>query len=591
MLSRKNAFQTFAIGVLIVSLFYALAAGVVSLGEGQEYPYLPGGAFLALLLGGWLLLSGAAALAARLDARRRLRGAAWPQYAEAAAASLILVAAAALRLWALRALPMQVESDYKTYYEIAQLIAKGALRTDGPGYCDYIALFPHVYGYPYALSLAFRLFGASVAVAQRLNVLLSVLTVLLAYRTARLAGGRLCGMVALVLTAFWPSQILYVNMVASEYLFSFMLMLALYVFVRTVRDFPSDGGHPAAYVLLHVFLGVWLALTAAVRPMALLLLITIVLCVGFERLRLPVRRTAEQPVSLLFLSRGWMRCFAIVAAYLMMNGVINIGVTNAVDRDLAGGTTSFGYNLLVGLNTQAQGGWNQEDSDTLYAALERTGDASQAHLACRDLALQRLRDVKGMGNLFLHKFQELWKNDDYGATWNILFMDQQGTLTPERERFLYAARSWGSIYYLLVLALAAVGGIAFWQKGAGMAYPFLLMTLGTAGMHLLVESQNRYHFHALYMLAILAGFGVRSVCEAEQLRVRQKSEERRRFDEGAREEEEKRRALLREEEHLTALRREAMQCRFDMAEAIRKGYVTVRVTRACQDTCEAEGTD
>ena len=591
MLLRKNAFQYFAVSVWIISLLYALAAGIVSLGEGQEYPYLQGGALLMLLLGGWLLLSGGAGLVARLDPKRSLREAAWLNYAETAIAALALAFAAMLRLWVVRSLPMQVESDYKTYYEIAELITKGTLRTDGSGYCDYIALFPHVYGYSYALSWVFRLFGVSVAAAQRFNVVLSVLTVFLAYRTARLAGGRLCGMVALLLTAFWPSQIVYVNMVASEYLFSFMLMLGLYVFVRTLGDFSGDDAHPALGALLHVFLGAWLALTAAVRPMALLLLITIVICVGFERLRLPVRSTADQPVSLIFLSKGWMRCFAVVAVYMATSGLIAIGVTNAVDRDLASGTTSFGYNLLVGLNVEAEGGWNQEDSDYLYAALERTGDASQAHLACRDLALQRLGDVKGVMNLFLHKFQVLWMNDDYGATWNLLFMEQQGTLTSERASFLYAVRSWGTTFYLLVLALSLVGAVGFWQKGAGLAYPFLLMVLGTVAMHLLVENQNRYHFHALYMLAILAAFGVKSACEASRLRVQRKQEERRRVAEGEREDAEKREALRREEEHLTALRREAMQSRFDMKEAIQKGYVTVRVTKACQDACEAEGAD
>ena len=588
-MSRKNAFQYFAVSVLIASLFYALASGIAALGEGQAYPALQGGAVLAMLLGGWLLLCIASGLAARRYPRGALREAAWTKRAEAAAVALVLIAATALRLFAVRALPMQTASDYRTYYEIAELIAKGTLRADGPGYCDYIALFPHVYGYPFALSRVFRLFGISVAAAQGFNVALSVLTVFLTYRAARMAGGRLCGMVALMLTAFWPSQIVYVNMVASEYLFSCMLMLALCVFIRTVRVPPRDVEHPAVCALLHVFLGAWLALCAAVRPMALLLVITIVLCVGAERFPLPARRTADLPVSLRFLSRGWLRCLAVVAAYMAVSGLITVGVTNAVDRDLAQGTTSFGYNLLVGLNAEAEGGWNQADSDYLYAALEETGDATRAHAACRDLALKRLADVKGTLNLFLRKFQALWMNDDYGATWNLLFMGQQGTLTPERESFLFAVRSWGSMLYLLSIGLAIAGGIGFWQKGAGLGYPFLLMVLGTMAMHLLVESQNRYHFHALYMLAVLAAFGVKSACEGSRLRERQRQQERRRLDGEAREDEKKREALLREEEHLTALRREAMGCRFDLEDALQKGLVTVRVTRACQGAQEAEG--
>ena len=587
MLSRKNLFQYFAISVFILSLIYILAGGIFTLGEGQEYPYLQSGVFLALLLLGWLLLNGGSGLAARIDPNRRLREFPWLKGGEFALALLILAAAAVLRVRVIQTMPMQVESDYKTYYEVADLMVKGTLRTEGPGYCDYIAMFPHVYGYPFALSLVFRIFGTSVAAAQYFNVALSLMTVWISYRTARLAGGRLCGIVALLLTAFWPSQILYVNMVASEYLFSCMLMFAMYLFVRSIKDCDDDAKHPAAGVLLHALLGAWLALTAAVRPMALLLVITIVICICFERLRIPVRLTKDQPVSLIFLSKGWMRCFLILAVYASISALITIGITNAIDKDVASGTTSFGYNLLVGLNMESDGGWNQQDADYLYAALEETGSASEAQLACRDLAIQRLRDVKGIINLFFHKFQVLWTNDDYGTTWNLLFMDQQGTLTEGREHFLYAVRGVGNIFYLLVVALAAIEGIFLWKRGSGLAYPFLLMYLGTAAMHLFVENQNRYHFHALYMLAILAAFGVRDICGAGRMNVQRRLEERRVVARQKQEDDAKRKALLDEEEHLTELRRQAMQSKFDMRDALEKGFVTVRVSKAYMDEAGA----
>ena len=588
MLSRKNLFQYFAISVFCISLVYILAGGIFSLGEGQEYPYLMSGAFLALLLLGWLILNGGSSLIARIDSNRRLPEAAWMHGAETAFAILVLIAAAVLRIGIVRTMPMRVESDYKTYYEIADLLVRGTLQTEGPGYCDYIAMFPHVFGYPFALSLVFRIFGTSVKTALYFNAALSVLTVFICYRTARLAGGRLCGFAALLLTAFWPSQILYGNMVASEYLFSCMLMFAMYLFVKSIKDYAGDAKHPAAGVLLHVFLGAWLALTAAVRPMAMLLIITIVICVCFERERLPVRLTKDQPVSLVCLSKGWIRCLIVIATYVCVSALISIGIANAVDRDLASGTTSFGYNLLVGLNTESEGGWNQEDSDYLYAALEATGSAPEAQMACRDLAVQRLRDVKGILNLFLRKFQVLWMNDDYGSTWNLLFMDQQGTLTASRESFLYATRGIGNIFYLLVVAFAAFEGIFLWRRGAGLAYPFLLMYLGTAAMHLLVENQNRYHFHALYMLAILAAFGVRDICGASRVRVQQRLEEMRGLAQQRQEDAAKKTALLQEEKHLIELRQQAMQSKFDMREALEKGYITVRVSEAYMDENDEE---
>ena len=583
MLPRKNAFGYFAISVYIISLIYTLAGGIAALGEGREYPYLQSGLFLLLLLCVWLLINGASGLLARLDKERKLRQFRWLNYIEAAAVLVVLGLGTMLRVLVVRALPMEPASDYRTYYEVAELLMKGSLITDGPGYCDYIAMFPHVYGYPYVLSIVFRLFGASILTAQNFNILLSVATAFIAYRTVRLAGGRLSGVLALLLTAFWPSQIIYVNMVASEYLFSFMLMLSIRLYVRTLQIDAGQENRPVLGVCLHILLGLCLALTAAIRPMALLLVITIFICTCFEKQRLPVRLSKDQPISLMLLSKGWMRCFLILLVYLCTNALITVGITNAVDRDLASGSTSFGYNLLVGLNTEADGGWNQEDADYLYAALDRTGSASEAHLACLDLAMQRLGNTRGVLNLFFHKFQVLWSNDDYGTTWNLLFMDQQGTLTPDRERLLLTIRSWGNLFYLLVVGFAAIEGIYLWQKGSGIAYPFLLMYLGTVAMHLLVENQNRYHFHALYMLAVLAALGVRHISESGRVRVQQKLEERRMAARLDKEAAEKRRALLLEEENLIRLRQEAMQSRFDMKAALEKGYVTVRVTRAYAD--------
>ena len=134
---------------------------------------------------------------------------------EAAVVILVLAAGFIIRIRYLQSMPMEPESDYKTYYEIADLINRGTLLKEGPGYCDYIAMFPHVFGYPYVLAVLFRIFGTSVQTAQYFNVVLAMGTVFLAYRTGKAAGGRICGLSALFLTAFWPSQILYINMVAK----------------------------------------------------------------------------------------------------------------------------------------------------------------------------------------------------------------------------------------------------------------------------------------------------------------------------------------------------------------------------------------
>ncbi len=581
---KKNAFGYFVHILFLVGILYALVCGIGDLGTGREYPYLLRGGFFLLLLLLWCLLNAMAAVAARFEwedlskTRKRVL-----DIMEGLFAAAVLVAAGWVRLEAIRNLPMQPASDYKTYFEIGDYLNRGTLTKAGTGYCDYIAMFPHVYGYPSFLAWLFRHFGTKVSVAQYANLVLSVATVFLTYRTGRLAAGRMAGLTALVLAAFWPSQVLYSTMVASEFLFSFLLMLGVYLFVLSMKVCTPQMRHPVLGVLLHIAIGVCLGFCASVRPMALIAVITIVLCIFTQRLFLPAEKEEQPSISLMILSRGWMRCLIIILCYVLITTATNMTIERTVDRKLASGSTSFGYNLLVGLNAQSEGGWNQEDATYLYDAYDRTGDAGQAHLACRDLAIQRLtRDPESIFNLFLRKYHVLWGNDDYGGTWNLVFLDEQGNLTPERESFLYSSRDWGNLYYLLCLAFAGIAGIFLWKKGNDTEFVFVLIFVGTVGMHLFVESQNRYHYHALYMFALLAGCAVDGIYRMNRAKVLKLREEKEAARAKLREKQERIRKMHQDELELTQLREEAMQSKFDMKDALERNLVRVSVSQAYQ---------
>lgn len=581
---KKSAFSYLVIILYLIGTLYILICGVNNLGEGQEYPYVLQGIFLVSFILLWLFINASAGLMARLELedffheRKRFFC-----IIEAVIVLIILAVAVYIRVNCISNMPMKPESDYKTYYEIADLLKRGLLKEEGAGYCNYIAMFPHVFGYPYVLSVVFKIFGTSVRVAQIFNIILAIGTIYISYRIARLTAGVAAGLCTLLITTFWPSQILYMNQVASEYLFSFMLLLCLYIFIITMKRYDAKTRHPLLGVLLYMLLGILLALTACIRPMALILLITIVMSIFFRKMWIPVRKVADQPISLIILSKGWSRCVIVVLMYMMVSSFCSMGIEYAIDKPLASGSSSFGYNLLVGLNQESMGGWNQEDADYLYAAMDEYGNATQAHLACRDLAIQRVKgDPKGIFNLLLHKFRVLWSNDDYGSTWNILFMDQQGNLTKEREQLLYKIRDFNNIYYLMIVAFAAVGGVFLWKKGNSFLYPFCLIFVGTVAMHLLVENQNRYHYHVLFMFALIAGCTVKDIYSMNRSKVLCVREEKERLKQQDASDRERRRKILEDEEMLTRLREEAMKSQFDMKSALEKGYIKMSVSEAYQ---------
>lgn len=587
---KKSVLSYFVIILYLAGILYILVCGVASLGEGREYPYVLQGVFFAGLLGLWLLVNGISAIAARLQIedwvrkKRKLF-----RIAEAVIVAVVLLASVYIRWKAVINLPMEPQSDYKTYYEVADLLKRGLLAEAGEAYCNNIALFPYELSYPYILSLVFRLFGTSVFVAQKFNIALAAGTVFLTYRTGKLAGGSMTGLGGLLLAAFWPSQILYVNMVAGECIFSFLFMLCVYLFVLTLRKYTSDAKHPAVGVMLHFLLGSLLAVCAWVHPAAVILLIAIILCLFSQKMRIPPCRPIEQPISLKILSKGWLRLFIIVFCYISVSKFCSMGTEYTIERETASGSASFGYTLLVGLNTESAGQWNQADADYLNDAFDYTQNASQAQLLCRDLAMERLKWGPGvLLNLFLHKYETLWSNDEYGVSWNLFFMDQQGDLTKAGENFLYASRDLCNLFYLLAVAFAGIGGIFLWEKGMDYEYVFALIFVGTAAVYLFAESQNRYHYHVLFIFALMAGNTFKEIYamnRAKALKIREEKERRKRI---LLEDEEWRKRELEEEEKLKNLREQAMKSQFDMKDALERGLIKVSVAKIYEEEEKSE---
>ncbi|MGN1022528.1 MAG: glycosyltransferase family 39 protein [Lachnospiraceae bacterium] len=585
---RRNWFYTLAMFILIAVLFLAMVFTMNRIGDGQEYPYLLKGEWII----GILLLAFVLVITAKLYAR--LRAAAFFLAHPKAAAVLewglavcLLAVGFAIRLQYVRSMPMEPESDYKTYYEVAQLIENGTLLTDGPGYCDYIAVFPHVYGYPYVLSLLFHFTGASVMAALYFNVVLAVGTVFFCWRTARLIAGRKAGLAALAIADFWPSMILYNNFVASEYLFTFLLMVCIWLFAIVMKNTAFKKRHAFARFWELALLGFLIAVTGAVRPMAQLFLFAVILVLLMTRPVLRDKPAEDVPLGTRAVDRGWKMVLILLLFYLLFSKLFSASVAYAIDEQPAGGSASFGYNLLVGLNQESYGGWNQEDADYMYAALDQNGLAEEAQLACRDLALQRLKtDPRSLLNLFIHKFEVLWGNDDYGSSWNILFMDQQGNLTPEREAFYYSMMDWGDLYYLTMLAITLLCAIYCWKEGPGAVFPIQLMVLATVALHLLVENQNRYHYHVLALIAVMAGAALARVFEVEDGRVMaglHAKEAQRQQKKAA---ERRIAAQLEEESRLQEMRAKALHAQFDMEKAIREGHITITASEAVKKAAE-----
>ncbi len=116
------------------------------------------------------------------------------------------------------------------------------------------------------------------------------------------------------------------------------------------------------------------------------------------------------------------------------------------------------------------------------------------------------------------------------------------------------------------------------QRNASYLYVPILIYLGTVAMHLLVESQNRYHFHVLPVMMIVASVGVGYIFENAKGYVRS-SDLLRQEKETLRKEKENVLKQFEEEEHQAIKTRyKSMTNSFDMKAAIDNGNVVVTVS-------------
>lgn len=423
--------------------------------------------------------------------------------------SVILVSAA-LRIWVIAKLPISPASDYQTYYQVAELLSKGTLSSSG--YSGYIAEFPHVIGFPFLLSLLFRITGPSLIAGLCLNLVFSLFSVYLTYRIARTLCGRLAGIIALLFAAFWPSQILYGALLASEPVFTCLLLLSIRLFIYFYR-YPVMLENREGSMFLCFALGVLIAIANAIRPLSEILLIAILLGIVFFFKRFNKNEKMLNGKLSRTLCQGWAMALVIFFSFFICNQLISISISNTIAYKLPGGGVSYGYNLMVGVNQDANGAWNQQDADFFAQQFAKTNSAEAAHKASLDVALNRIgSDPVGVLNLSVKKFGFLWKNDDYGSTWTTLFLDQQGNLNQERKGIIDGFNNLNDYFYLLAVFFTAVFGFTlFRRKKTGPVQALVLLFIGTVALHMILECQNRYHYFILPVFMIFASMAISDI--------------------------------------------------------------------------------
>lgn len=329
-------------------------------------------------------------------------------------------------------------------------------------------------GYPFALSIIYRLVGHSILAGMLFNAVLGVAICMLTYKIAIIFVGETRAKLAGIFVALFPSQIFYTNVLGSELLFTALFLVIVYLFVR---DQSRNSGLVNAAVL-----GLIIGLTALVRPLILPFLIVMFLA-------WLISRVSPRRAMMLF---GTALLFSAIA-------ILPWTIRNSIQMDAPTLiSTNGGINFWIGNNPEATGRyWFPQDGPLNTEAFK--GEAERDREGYRlgmEFILQHPVDAL---SLIPRKIYYLIGDDTSGAYW----------ATTELERSLPLLSQWALVsiskYYYFAIITLAVMSLALlgeWRRHPGVV---LLLTLAYwVALHVVFFGSDRFHFPLVPLLAIAA---------------------------------------------------------------------------------------
>ena len=380
------------------------------------------------------------------------------------------------------------QGDYQVFYDHAVAFS----QQETLGGSRYLALFPHIFGYSFFLSLVMKAFGTSYLVAPITNVVLSTLSCALLFFLCRRLGGLKTAVVACGLWIVFPSQIIYNMFALSEPLYTTLLLAVLLLFA--VFDQRSETAAPLPTALLGLGAGALLALVNLCRPVAAILIIGLVLWLALVRLD-GWREKKFRRSALLFLA-------GVLVCYVAVGQAGNAYLAYRIGEEPS---SVPGYNIMVGFNQDSGGTWNQADSDLLYSfSGEEGATASYAQEQMLQAAVERITSGEiDFVRLMLDKVYTFLCRDDSCV------MYAQSVLRHTGLFFLLC-----NGFYYITLILAAVGVVdAFRRKDRSALFLVMVYFVGLTLAHMLVEVAGRYHYSLLIPLVVLGAKGALALAD------------------------------------------------------------------------------
>jgi 4-amino-4-deoxy-L-arabinose transferase-like glycosyltransferase len=414
------------------------------------------------------------------------------------------------------------------YFFIATSFPEGGAIIDSRGYLEIASTLRQVGwsgldasslhwtpGYPVFLLLAEGATGTTLIGAELIQLILTAAACLVLWQIGVRLGDPRAGMAGAWLYALGPNTALWSLTIMSETLFAFLVVIALYAWIRT----QTGGG-----LMWDVATGAILGLAALVRPIGLLLIPIWAICGlfgarwrGQQRSRL-LRMAALVGCSIVVLMpwilRNWSLTGRPVFAEVPGNTLVRFNLAyvvaeaEGVSRDeaarrLSGTVRSMGDGLEIIQRYPAVFVKQQ------LRGILRTAVGVESGVWARQLGygLDRQGSFGLLSSLSGEALQQAW-----GRLFGYL-QDPQTTLLA--SLFVLGVGHTATLWILALASLLAVFGWGRWDR-----HVYLAVALSVAGLIVVpgAAGQARFRIPPEPMLALLAGAGLIAIVDAVRRR-------------------------------------------------------------------------
>lgn len=383
---------------------------------------------------------------------------------------VILLVAFILRLlWALM-VPIQPVADSVTYNELARNILSGrGYAFDGGGLTAYWPV-----GASFTYAVLYKMFGLSFLPVMCFNIILGVSIVWLTYAISSRDLGPRAAVLAAWLVAIWPILIQYTTILASELLFIFLVLSALYVWGN--RRIPN--------ILRAVLWGALVCGATYARPTALPLLPILPVLQWFAQrdLRAALISLFVATISASIFFSPW-----VYRNYQVFGGFVLVA-------------TNSGANLWMGNNPESTGAYMplpEKDFEN-----EILMDQYFKKLAVDFIKENPLTYAK----LALNRTLITYKSETIGVEWNKNMLEYRfGKIV------LLPLKIVSTAYWLAMLTLGLAGLYFLLKKrDLDILHPLLVVPAFFFIIPILTVGQDRYHVPLDPFIAIIAGYAIHS---------------------------------------------------------------------------------